>query len=537
MPVDIQKLLELAPLVVAAMKPGSPEAAAVMQGWLHTKEQIRQQQMQDQRMSSEDAFRQAQMANLTADYARADQSLDIARQNARTNAFRAYHETTQVPEAVLKAPELAFPANTDVLATQNQNVIDRLGAQQALGIPAGTPQGPLPNLTALVSQAKKRRAQKRWDEYAKARGDAAAEAAPGERETTGEFAGQTFDQIRQTAEAIAPSAKPATPGTPGDYISKWAREHGKSSDALTAAETAGALKQYRDATQKTPITGGVEAPPPIPAGSLKIEQVPDADRPYVQGMLDYRLPMPTGYALARSPVWMHRVDLATAVDPSFDVTQYAARQKARGAFTSGKEAQNIRGLNTAVGHIDSLVNAAAAMQNGNWSDANAALNLLSQHAPVTAGLKERQGAATNIRAKFNAVTGELASIFKQSGATDQEIASWKNTVGGDPAAATPKQWKAFVDGSLELMGSRMTALTNQYEVAMGKPKDFRLLSPQSRAILSKLGQNVDAMDPIGTTGASGSSSEPTGRIRVKGPNGESGTVPAGTILPPGWVKQ
>lgn len=283
-------------------------------------------------------------------------------------------------------------------------------------------------------------------------------------------------------------------------------------------------RQSGDAGRALPGSGmgmfasGPEATFASPAEAMK--SLTPGEQAIVNRMLEYKHPLPTGIALTKG-YWPKLLEVASAVDPSFDVTQYQARQRGRNAFTSGKEAQNIRGLNTAVGHINSLTQAAAALQNSDWQDKNAAMNAMAAHLPVTKALKLRQGAVTDARTKFNAVTGELASIFKQSGATDQEIQSWKGTIGGDPASATPNQWKAFIHGSLELMGSRMQALSSQYETVMGKPKDFKFLSPASRAILSKLGADMDALDPGGTGQSQGTAVEEwvrdaSGRLVKKG---------------------
>ena len=218
----------------------------------------------------------------------------------------------------------------------------------------------------------------------------------------------------------------------------------------------------------------------------------------VKNLVEYKIPLPSGFAL-KSPYWQNILERASLYDPTFDATQYNVRLKVKNDFNSGKAAQNRLGLNTAVGHIDSLVKASKELANTDWSSANKVENVLSKYFPVTPGLVKRQGTVTAIKTKFNAVKGEMASIFKKNGATDQEIKSWNDTI-DDPAAATPTMWKRFVDSSLELMGSRIGALTSQYETGMGKPKDFKLLDPKSRTILKKLGVDVDALDPVASGG-------------------------------------
>jgi hypothetical protein len=143
-------------------------------------------------------------------------------------------------------------------------------------------------------------------------------------------------------------------------------------------------------------------------------------------------------------------------------------------------------------------------------------------------LVARQGTVTGIKTKFNAVKGEMANIFKRSGATDTEIKAWNDTI-TDPTTATPSSWKSFIDGSLQLMGSRIEALRNTYEQGMGKTKDFAFLSPRSRTILSGLGVDVNAIDPVGEIeGQARSGKLPP--IESFGGNLEKGT-PSHTMIP------
>jgi len=258
----------------------------------------------------------------------------------------------------------------------------------------------------------------------------------------------------------------------------------------------------------------------------------------VNGLLNYTQQLPSGIAL-RTPYWQRLLERARMVDPSFDASQYTTRQKVRQDFTSGKAAQNVRSLNTVIGHLDELKRAGDALNNSSlplW-------NRLANAAESAAGdprIKRYETAA-------NATSGELATLFKNTSGTDQEIQSWRKLAN---PSDSPDQIHAFVDQAIQLAFSRLDALKSQYQTGMGKPADFTLLNPKSREILKSLGKDPDAYDP-GATGqaqpsAAGATAErqprskpdnggaSSSRVRVKGPNGESGTVPAGTSLPPGW---
>ncbi len=242
-----------------------------------------------------------------------------------------------------------------------------------------------------------------------------------------------------------------------------------------------------------PSTRGVKSE--VALGGLTEEQ-----KGIIRGLVDYKYPWPGSFAM-RDPKWQALMGRAEMYDPDFNAREYQVRYNLRKSFTSGKDKDNILALNTAIGHIDSLVKAKDDLANSNWPTANEAVNLLAKYFPVSEGLIKRQGKITGIKTKFNAVIGEMANIFKRSGATDQEIKSWRGTI-DNPTTATPTMWDAFISGSLELMGSRIGALRDRYESGMGKAKDFGLLSDKSRTILQGLGVDVDTMDSTSMGSAS-----------------------------------
>jgi hypothetical protein len=254
------------------------------------------------------------------------------------------------------------------------------------------------------------------------------------------------------------------------------------------------IAAMNNATKETVAGGGAGMAPMSGHGDASLEGLSEGDKSIVKQIAEYKMALPSGFSLSK-PYWQNIMRHVAQYNPDFDATQYNVRMGVRRDFTTGASSKNINSLNTAVGHIDSLVKAKDALNNSNWSSVNAMENILSKHLPVTQGLVERQGQVTSARTKFNAVTSEMATIFKNTGATDQEISAWKGTI-DDPASATPQQWKAFIEGALELMGSRIKSLNNKYEEGMGKPKDYNFLSKESRTILGNLGLDTSQLDPV-----------------------------------------
>jgi len=204
----------------------------------------------------------------------------------------------------------------------------------------------------------------------------------------------------------------------------------------------------------------------------------------VRQLTQYKIPLPSGFAL-RSPYWQRILALATQYDPSFDATQYNVRLKLRQDFASGKAAQNIRSLNTAVAHLGTLKTAADALSNTRFQDVNAVKNAID--------VRTGGGKVTAFRNAATAVESELAAVFKGMGASDQEIKAWRNGINENQS---PEQLKDNISTVIELLDGRLQALSNQYEQGLGKPKDFQILSPKSRQILQSIGADVNNLEPM-----------------------------------------
>lgn len=222
------------------------------------------------------------------------------------------------------------------------------------------------------------------------------------------------------------------------------------------------------------------------SGPEALAKLDPATRATVQSIIDYRYPMPTGGFAMRDPQWKAIIGAAQAADPTFDVTQYGSRSQLRQAFGSGKEAQNVKALNTAVEHLSRLAKSGQELGNVSFTPANTAKNWIV----------ERMGWETPAKFEMDrdAVAGELAAIFKATGATDPEIAMWRQRIN---SSMSPAQLKATTDEAIGLMGGRLAALRSQWETGMGKPADFRLLSDKSRTLLQNMGADVEQIDPSG----------------------------------------
>jgi len=205
-----------------------------------------------------------------------------------------------------------------------------------------------------------------------------------------------------------------------------------------------------------------------------INAVPDQYRNIVKQLVNYKIPLPSGFAL-RSPFWQNVLSYASQVDPTFDATQYNVRMGVRKAFTAGKEGSIVNRLNTAIGHLGDFKKKVSALDNSNIKMINRAKNLYLSET----GDRNIPG----YRTAATAVENELAAVFKGTGATDQEIATWRAAFNINNSRG---QQKEAVLTSVKLLRSRLAALRSQYERGMGKPMDFKLLSDKSIKTLDNI---------------------------------------------------
>jgi hypothetical protein len=84
-------------------------------------------------------------------------------------------------------------------------------------------------------------------------------------------------------------------------------------------------------------------------------------------------------------------------------------------------------------------------------------------------------------------------VFKGTAGTDQEIKKWLENIS---SSDSPEQINASIDEAIELLGSRLYALRDQYERGLGKPKDFKFLSAKSDELLRKIGADPRLLDPV-----------------------------------------
>ena len=252
--------------------------------------------------------------------------------------------------------------------------------------------------------------------------------------------------------------------------------------------------QARAGRTQVNVGGGAPLPANVLANATgqrnesALQGLSAGDTAIVKQLAEYKIPLPSGMAL-RTPYWQNILGRVAVYEPTFDATQYNVRMGVKRDFTSGTSSKTALSLNTAIGHLESLKKAADELDNSSFTPINSVVNRLQ---PLIGDPRVKK-----LNTTANAVAGELATVFKNTSGTDQEIKSWREQFS---AYDSPKQIKeGGVNQAIELIGSRLGALRNKYEQGLGKPIDFQILSPKSRKILQSLGADVNSLDPGGAT--------------------------------------
>lgn len=281
------------------------------------------------------------------------------------------------------------------------------------------------------------------------------------------------------------TAKEPKSATETDLYLRAAKGDPEAAKAVAAIQ-AGKIRAAKEgrADQGMGAAGALNIPPGTPGerNDAALQGMSQANMQIVKQLVDYKIPLPSGFAL-KAPFWQEILGRAALYDPSFDATQYQVRMSVKRDFNSGKSATNIRSLNTAISHLETMAYKASKLDNSSLPIWNSIVNK-----GITAVGDPR---VVGLNTTATAVESELASVFKGMGATDQEIKAWRANFN---SSQSPKQIKESIDTAVELLGGRLQALNSQYETGMGRPKDFHFLSDKSRAILKKLGADVDAID-------------------------------------------
>lgn len=215
------------------------------------------------------------------------------------------------------------------------------------------------------------------------------------------------------------------------------------------------------------------------SGDDFLKSIPKPLGDQVKALAEGRLAFPAGMAL-KSPYWQNMLQMVSQYDPTFDAINYNARVATRKDFTSGTAAKSATALNTVIGHLNTLSDAADALNNTSFPAYNNIANWMLNNSG-----DPRVKEFDNTR---KAVVDELTRVWRGTGGSEGDIKSWTDTMN---AANSPAQLHGVIANVGHLLESRIEALNEQYKRGMGTSEQgMQLLTPQSRSSLSTLEQKA-----------------------------------------------
>jgi hypothetical protein len=191
----------------------------------------------------------------------------------------------------------------------------------------------------------------------------------------------------------------------------------------------------------------------------------------------------------------------TSINPDYAQMNYPVAQKARGAFTSGTQGNQVRSYNVLVQHLDKLEQLNSALKTGDWTAFNQVKNTLEGHFG--------DPAITNAKAASQLISEEVVkAVSGGPGALADRETAQKNT----SQAGSPEQMAGVIDTWKDLAGGQLYGLQQQYEAGtMSKTfaQDLHL-SPEASDLLNRISVKASAAKP--PPGAAGKTVVKTGTV-------------------------
>lgn len=204
-------------------------------------------------------------------------------------------------------------------------------------------------------------------------------------------------------------------------------------------------------------------------------QAPGAAQNYAERLVKGLEPWPGVMSIRTDPVVREGVQIARTLDPEFNTSTHANRQKTQQAFTTGRQGDVANALNTGMGHLSELSDLGEQLGNGNLKLINMANNL-----------KKRQ-TGDPIISRFDttkkAVADEVTRVWRGTGGSEKDIQEALSNL--DPSLS-PAQLRGNILQLTKLMSSKQKALEDQYRKGMGKFGDLELLDEEAKAGLEKI---------------------------------------------------
>lgn len=445
------------------------------------------------------AGKQAAIDSQGAQQANALRGLQVQRAQG-LNALAGNPAAT--PEQYIRAGDA--PTGSALSNFQDKQTADK---QQALGQVAGLAQKAL---TITDPVQRKAFLQQATPAYADAFAAIGADHNKGMAELQGLPDAELEQRLQRVAQFAAPQ-KPIELAPGASLVTPPATLGGAFTNAFTAppapmspyqaAEAARANAALAETNRHNKATEGANNPflaggaPNAgggPSGADFLKSIPPNLASQVKALAEGRMAFPAGMAL-KSPYWQQMLTAVSQYDPNFDAVNYNARAKTRSDFTSGKNAQNIKALNTAIGHLGRLEEQIGGTASHSFTPLNIAQNV-GEEVFGSSG-------QTNFKQTASALATELTAVFRGSGGAEADVARYLSQLNVN---GSQEQKKGAVNNIVELLNARLSAIGDQYNQGMGTTEDpLTLLNPKAQAVIARLSgaQQTDAASVSHPSGA------------------------------------
>jgi len=201
-----------------------------------------------------------------------------------------------------------------------------------------------------------------------------------------------------------------------------------------------------------------------------------------QGLADYTMDLDKINARGMTgPILKAR---AKELNPTWDETTYKAKQSLATDFAKGASGKALLAFNTATSHLDTMAQAANALQNGDVQMANRISNAF--------GVQMGKDPVTNFNTVKQLVAGEVAKAIAGGNVAEGDREKANAVLN---AVNSPQQLQGAIAQIRNLMGGKLAALKTSYE-SMGLPNFEKKLTPAALASM----QNFESQNQPQTSG-------------------------------------
>lgn len=295
--------------------------------------------------------------------------------------------------------------------------------------------------------------------------------------------------VQQMAQGALSAKDQITAHEQSATLAETTRAH-KASEATAAQQAATAAAALNkpiavapgsvltDPRTGQPIGGGPTADAVANLhGDDYLKTIPSAQATEIKALAEGRLAFPTGMSLARLQPLIQQVG---QYDPTFDAVNYNARSKTRADVTSGKSAQNITALSTAIGHLgqlyDQIDNVAGHSGFPGATIVNAAQNALTQSSGIPG--------VTNYKNNLRDVSDEVTRAFRQAGGSESEISG---RLAGLSENLGSEDKRDAIKGVIDRLESRLDSIKQQAQQGMGTDKiPLQFITPKAQETIDRI---------------------------------------------------